>query len=250
MHELSKDQYDKLLQDNITYTYRKTNDSIIKSFNKEANDIAVKIGIEDRIERMAKNQAFITLKDHKENFINNPKCSLINPTKSDIGRISKQILEKINKNIRETSKYHQWRNTSVVIAWFKNIPDKNNHTFTQFDIQNFYPSISEDLLHKALSYARTQVYIPNDHLEIIFHARKSLLFDKNISWIKKNNDSMFDVTMGSNDGAEVCELVGLYILSILSRKYQKSDIGLYRDDGLEYPNQRLVLKWKELKKTS
>ena len=69
-------------------------------------------------------------------------------------------------------------------------------------------------------------------MEIIFHDRKSLLFDKNISWIKKNNGSMFDVTMGSNDGAEVCELVGLYILSILSRKYQKSDIGLYRDDGL------------------
>ena len=38
--------------------------------------------------------------------------------------------------------------------------------------------------------------------------------------------------MGSNDGAEVCELVGLYILSTLSRKSQKSDIGLYRDDGL------------------
>ena len=69
-------------------------------------------------------------------------------------------------------------------------------------------------------------------MEIIFHARKSLLFDKNIPWIKKNNDSRFDVTMGSNDGAEVCELVGLYILSILSRKYKKSDIGLYRDDGL------------------
>ena len=181
------------------------------------------------------NQAFIKLKDHKDNFINSPRCRLINPAKSDIGRISKQIFEKINKNVRETSKYHQWRNTSVVIDWDipdKNIPDKDNHTFTQFDIENFYPSISEDLLQKALSYAKTQVYIPNDHLEIIFHPRKSLLFDKNIPWINKNNDSMLDVTMGSNDGAEVCELVGLYILSILSRKYQKRDIDLYRDDGL------------------
>ena len=107
MYELSKDQYDKLLQNNITSTYRKANDRIIKSVNKEANDIAVKLGIEGRVEHMAKNQAFITLKDHKDNFINNPKCRLINPAKSDIGRISKQILEKINKNIRETSKYHQ-----------------------------------------------------------------------------------------------------------------------------------------------
>ena len=38
--------------------------------------------------------------------------------------------------------------------------------------------------------------------------------------------------MGSFEGAEVCELVGLYIRSVLSRKYGKSQIGLYQDDGL------------------
>ena len=42
----------------------------------------------------------------------------------------------------------------------------------------------------------------------------------------------FDVTMGSYDGAEVCELVGLHILSQLSNIVNKPDIGLYRDDGL------------------
>ena len=38
--------------------------------------------------------------------------------------------------------------------------------------------------------------------------------------------------MGSFDGAELCELVGLYILHILGEKYGKHRIGLYRDDGL------------------
>ena len=38
--------------------------------------------------------------------------------------------------------------------------------------------------------------------------------------------------MGSFDGAEICELVGLYILYILSTKYGKDLNGLYRDDGL------------------
>jgi len=38
--------------------------------------------------------------------------------------------------------------------------------------------------------------------------------------------------MGSFDGAEVCELVGLYILHILGEKYSIEGIGLYRDDGL------------------
>ena len=43
---------------------------------------------------------------------------------------------------------------------------------------------------------------------------------------------MFDVAMGCYDGAEVCELVGLYILHTLSSKFPEGDIGLYRDDGL------------------
>ena len=37
--------------------------------------------------------------------------------------------------------------------------------------------------------------------------------------------------MGSLDGAETCELVGCYLLSLLTKKYGQN-IGLYRDDGL------------------
>ena len=40
------------------------------------------------------------------------------------------------------------------------------------------------------------------------------------------------VTMGSYDGAEICELVGLFILNKLGQKFGKENIGLYRDDGL------------------
>ena len=38
--------------------------------------------------------------------------------------------------------------------------------------------------------------------------------------------------MASYDGAEVCELVGIYILSALGQRIDKKDTGLYRDDGL------------------
>ena len=38
--------------------------------------------------------------------------------------------------------------------------------------------------------------------------------------------------MGAYDGAEVCEIVGIFIFYQLSRKFNKSNIGLYRDDGL------------------
>ena len=66
---------------------------------------------------------------------------------------------------------------------------------------------------------------------IIIQAKNSLLFSENEVWCKKDTNSNFDVTMGSFDGAETCELVGAYLLSQLPTAYRK-DIGLYRDDGL------------------
>ena len=65
----------------------------------------------------------------------------------------------------------------------------------------------------------------------IKHARKSLLYDNSEPWMKKDS-GLFDVTMGAYDGAEVCELVGTFLLCELSLKYNKNNIGLYRDDGL------------------
>ena len=63
------------------------------------------------------------------------------------------------------------------------------------------------------------------------HARKSLLFCDGDLWMKKSG-AEFDVTMGSFDGAEVCELVGLYLLHHLAKIFGKEAVGLYRDDGL------------------
>ena len=63
-------------------------------------------------------------------------------------------------------------------------------------------------------------------------ARKSLLFNNEEPWVKKNGNDLFDVTMGCFDGAEICELVGLFILQTLGQKYNPIDLGLYRDDGL------------------
>ena len=47
-------------------------------------------------------------------------------------------------------------------------------------------------------------------------------------WPKIRSD--FDVTMRSFDGAETCELVGLFLLSQLT--HLDVNVGLYRDDGL------------------
>ena len=52
-----------------------------------------------------------------------------------------------------------------------------------------------------------------------------------MSLVKQENE-MFDVTMGSYDGVEVCKLVGLFMLDKLSNIFEKNFVGLYRDDGL------------------
>ena len=59
--------------------------------------------------------------------------------------------------------------------------------------------------------------------------RKSLLYYNEEPWVKKGERS-FDVSMGAYDWTEVCELIGIFMLSLLSK--HKNHIGLYRDDGL------------------
>lgn len=84
-------------------------------------------------------------------------------------------------------------------------------------------------MKKALEYAKQYDNISEEEIHIITHAKKSLLYNSNTPWCKKGN-SNFDVTMGSFDGAESCELIGLYILSQLQNL--GINVGLYRDDGL------------------
>ena len=87
------------------------------------------------------------------------------------------------------------------------------------------------VVQRAIAHAKSHVTISDQEEAIIWHSRKSLLFDESSTWIKSNG-SLFDVTMGCSDGAEICELVGLYLLHLLSSKFNKDQIGLYRDDGL------------------
>ena len=62
---------------------------------------------------------------------------------------------------------------------------------------------------------------------------KSTLIHKQQPWQKKG-DTTFDVTMGSYDGAETCDLVGSFLLSQLQDL--NINVGLYREDGLATTN--------------
>ena len=96
----------------------------------------------------------------------------------------------------EKKHINQWCNTKSVIEWFKAIKNKSKSYFIKFDIVEFYPSISKELLSKAIEYAQSVTTIKEQVIKIIYHACKFLLFDKGNIWVKKDN-SEFDVTMGS-----------------------------------------------------
>ena len=137
IYELDKPSYQKLYTENITKTYKKSDITQYNSINTEAKIIAENLGIDDRLERLAMNAAFITIKDHKDNFVNNSQCRLINPAKPELGKVSTLLLDDIDKRVRNATLVHQWHSTNDVIEWFKSIPDKNICTFIQYDIDEF-----------------------------------------------------------------------------------------------------------------
>lgn len=118
IYQVSTENYIKVLKENVTKNYKKTDVRVSNQINNEAADIANKMKLSDKRNVMRKKNAFITFNTTK-NFFNRPKCRLINPAKSEVGRISKIILEDLNKSIRSETNLLQLRNTSEVIRWFE-----------------------------------------------------------------------------------------------------------------------------------
>ena len=232
IYRIPTHEHNKLLKENVTKTNKKASEKLQKSINLEAKSIATKLKLSDRIEKLAEAPAYVTLKDHKENFRSKPSCRLINPSKNEIGKISKIVLEKINKKLLKELDFNQWKNTDDVTRWFRNISNKSECKFIQLDIKEFYPSFTEKTLNNAITFAENYISISKEDIRIIKHCRKSLLFYENEAWKKKDTNTTFDVTMGSYDGAEVCKLIGIYIQSLLTNILSKDNMGLYRDDGL------------------
>ena len=231
-YKMDIDQYKDLLHNCVTTEYKKTNPEDIQETNVEAANLAKEMELDDRIDQFIEAEAFITVKDHKKNFPDRIQCRLLNPAKSNLGKISKTILEEAVKEIKSKTLYQQWQNTQDVISWFSSLENKKDLSFFKFDVVSFYPSISESLFSDTVKWANNLIPFENKSLELLYHSRKSFLFTDNATWIKKSGNNNFDVTMGAYDGAEVCELVGLYLLSKLQKYFPKEDIGLYRDDGL------------------
>ena len=103
-----------------------------------------------------------------------------------------------------------WRNSYDTIEWFRKIKNKSKATFMQFDIIDFYPSITKNTLIDSINNARKYVDITKEQYEIILACRKTVLKNNGSTWVKSGSDN-FDVPMGGYDSSQIADLVSLYI---------------------------------------
>ena len=67
------------------------------------------------------------------------------------------ILEKANKYLVDLLCLNQWKNSDMVINWFRSIKNKSQCAFIQLDIMEFYPSATETILDNALSFTKQRL---------------------------------------------------------------------------------------------
>ena len=92
---MTPEQYKIILTNNVMKTYQKSELSTQLNIHREAKAIYKTLQLEKKMESYAERPAFISLKDHKENFKHNTKCR-INPTKGEVGIVSKKFLRAIH----------------------------------------------------------------------------------------------------------------------------------------------------------
>ena len=88
MYRLNKNNHRSLLRNAITATYKKVNKTTGKKISKEGNKLAKQADIVDKIEM-----------NGTGNFVKHPATTLINPSKNEAERISKNILDQINTEL-------------------------------------------------------------------------------------------------------------------------------------------------------
>ena len=140
-----------------------------------------------------------------------PSSMLIDkPDKIYLGKISKAVLDKINQYLVASTNINQWKIAQNVLYWFDKIENKRDIAFRQFDIKNFYSSITMELLYKFIQFTKEITSVPDEDLHIIMHSRKTILFHNQELWEKREGGDDFYVPMGCYDGAEIYELVASF----------------------------------------
>ena len=158
IYKFCEDQYKKHLRDHVRKTYKKSNKNWVNNINYETK-LYKKLNIDDRLQQMQETEAFTAVKGRKEGLPDKLLFRFINPSKSDFGKANKSIRDKISKAIVSTTSVNQWNNTHDVVKWFKSITEKSVSSLVDFDVENFYPSVSMKPFTDSFKYAKNLIEI-------------------------------------------------------------------------------------------
>ena len=98
------------------------------------------------------------------------------------------ILDKINKIVQSRISVNQWKDLSF--DWFINIKNKESSWFIVFDIERFYPSISDNLFKSSIHFAKESIDFSDYDLSLINIAEKRYYFMETHPGSKKKGTSI------------------------------------------------------------
>ena len=194
-YKLSPQETENLTIDNITKDYCLTEETAVKAVDLKAKEIATILGngLEYMMQVYTPKEAYVTLKDTKEDFKSKKPCRVINGAKTDVGKISKILIRRIIEEILPQTGLNLWKSTPDVLKWLNTINStpnmvktrKNTTKFIVFDIEKYYPSISENLVRNAIKFAQKFCFSSQSDINTIMTARESFLFYKEKVYVKK-----------------------------------------------------------------
>ena len=133
-YKVEVEKAEELVEKEIHKVYKKATPKIVADIKSEAVSLATELGVEDRLFATTENQAYNLIKDHKEDFRNNPQCRQINPCRPELGKVCKFKLDTVLDDVRKKSGLVQFKNDQEFLDWFNNIENKEEYTFYQWDI--------------------------------------------------------------------------------------------------------------------
>ena len=95
-----------MLTEELSIEYKKASERDVQIVNADTAKIALELELADRMEIIRRNEVFFTVKDHKSGFrksvMSTVKRRLLNPAKTDLGVVSKHILQEKIEYIKQT----------------------------------------------------------------------------------------------------------------------------------------------------
>ena len=85
--------YENLRENNLKKQYMKSTIKEVEHIDVKSRKFAENLKLENHMQKYTRTECFITLEDHKDNFISRPQCRLINIAKNDLGQVVKVKVE-------------------------------------------------------------------------------------------------------------------------------------------------------------